>query len=358
VAVGPEIASPLDEPAGPPHVSIVVGSYNRLTALCELLERFLTQDWQDFEVIVIEQSALATDAERERLNQLAGDERIRIFRREPLGGAGARNEGCRLARGEIIVAFDDDDLPASNRWLSAMLKNFEDPRCLAVSGRHIVEGGADPPYVNMARARRQVLSYSVLMWQRCYVRTDVRSERIQNLMGGNSAFRRSVFERCGLWDTFTRCENENSFCFRLRRAMRPGEYLVFDPEATMIRRLHIEGGMDKRHIGVLRFGWRMFEYFHKVLGYYHRRRFLALYPVYFVFFPVVIASWVWNESAAHRGRPLRRIAAIACFCLMLPLLWMVWLARLAVDRVRLGPAPREASFAPYPPEAIAPSGPV
>jgi hypothetical protein len=140
--------------------------------------------------------------------------------------------------------------------------------------------------------------------------------------------------------------------------MRPGEYLVFDPEATMIRRLHIEGGMDKRHIGVLRFGWRMFEYFHKVLGYYHRRRFLALYPVYFVFFPVVIASWVWNESAAHRGRPLRRIAAIACFCLMLPLLWMVWLARLAVDRVRLGPAPREASFAPYPPEAIAPSGPV
>src|SRR5579859_7510840 len=127
-----------------PRASIVVGSHNRLTSLCELLERFLAQDVAEFEVIVIEQSTEATPDERRRLAELATDRRIRIYPRPPLGGAGARNEGCRLARADIIVAFDDDDLPASPGWLSSLLRNFDDPRCIGVSGRHILENGPNP----------------------------------------------------------------------------------------------------------------------------------------------------------------------------------------------------------------------
>jgi glycosyltransferase involved in cell wall biosynthesis len=331
-----------------PRASIVVGSHNRVPYLCELLERFLAQDCSDFEVIVIEQSTLATAEQRRRLAEIARDSRIRIYPRPPLGGAGARNEGCRLARADIIVSFDDDDLPASTRWLSTLLRNFDDPRCLGVSGRHILEHGPIPPYANMAKARRQVLSYSPLMWQRCFSRSDVRSEKIQNLMGGNSAIRRSVLERAGLWDAFTRCENENSLWFRLRGKLAPGEYLAFDPEAAMIRRLHVEGGMAKRALGALGFGWAMFEYFHKIIGYYHRVRFLALYPVYAALFFWVICTWAWNESARYSGRPVRAVAALAGFGLALPVSWTIWLARLAVDRIRNGPARRERVFEPYP----------
>src|ERR1700733_11204601 len=113
-----------------PRASIVVGSHNRLASLCELLERFLAQDATDFEVIVIEQSTLAAPDERRRPAAPAGDPRIRIYHRPPLGGAGARNEGCRLARADILVAFDDDDLPASTDWLSKLLRNFDDPNCI------------------------------------------------------------------------------------------------------------------------------------------------------------------------------------------------------------------------------------
>ncbi|HEX7838581.1 MAG TPA: glycosyltransferase family 2 protein [Kofleriaceae bacterium] len=354
------IARPARSPAMPPRpagsareprktsASIVVGSHNRLPYLCELIERFLAQDFTDFEVIVIEQSTVATAEQRHRLAELARDPRIRIYSRPPLGGAGARNEGCRLARADIIVAFDDDDLPASPRWLSSLLRNFDDPRCLGVSGRHILENGPNPPYANMAKARRQVLSYSPLMWQRCFPRSDVRSDKIQNLMGGNSAVRRSVLERCGLWDAFTRCENENSLWFRLRKRMGPGEYLVFDPEATMIRRLDVEGGMAKRKLGVFGFGWAMFEYFHKIIGYYHPVRFLGLYPVYFAFFFWVICTWTWNESAKYRGKHVRAALTLAGFLLAQPVSWTVWLGRLAVDRIRKGPAKRETEFTPYP----------
>lgn len=335
-----------------PRASIVVGSHNRLACLCELLERFLAQDFTDFEVIVIEQSTQATAEQRRQLAELAADPRIRIYPRPPLGGAGARNEGCRLARADIIVAFDDDDLPASTGWLSKLLRNFDDPHCIGVSGRHILENGPNPPYANMERARRRVLSYSpLLMWQRCFPRSDVRSEKIENLMGGNSAVRRSVLERFGLWDAFTRCENENSLWFRIRNRLEPGEYLVFDPEATMIRRLDVAGGMAKRKIGVFRFGWTMFEYFHKILGYYHPVRFIGLYPVYFGFFFTVICDWVWTESARYRGRHGLALAVLVGFALLQPATWSVWLIRLAVDRIRKGPEKRETEFTPYP-EAI------
>src|SRR5262249_33600088 len=76
-----------------PRVSIVVGSYNRLTSLCELLQRFLEQDFRDFEIVVIEQSTNVSEVERRRLLDIATDARIRIYQRPPLGGAGARNEG-------------------------------------------------------------------------------------------------------------------------------------------------------------------------------------------------------------------------------------------------------------------------
>ncbi len=339
--------SPGSEPSARPRASIVVGSYNRLSYLCELLEIFLAQDFTDFEVVVVEQSTKATPAQRERLAGLARDPRIRIVPRPPLGGAGARNEGCRLARADIIVAFDDDDLPASTTWLSSMMKNFDDPNCLGVSGRHILEHGPTPPYANMARARRKVLSYSPLMWQRCFPRTDVRNDRIENLMGGNSAVRRSLLERIGLWDEFPRCENENSLWLRLAAHRRPGEYLVFDPEPAMIRRLGIEGGMAKRELGVFGFGYRMFEYFHKVLGYYRRRRFVALYPIYFGFYFWIICTWVWNESAKYHPHRVRALAVLIGFALVLPVTWTIWLARLAVDRIRKGPVQRQLVFVPY-----------
>jgi len=330
-----------------PRASIVVGSYNRLSCLCELIEIFLAQDVADFEVIVVEQSTKATADQRRRLAELARDPRIRIFPRPPLGGAGARNEGCRLARADIIVAFDDDDLPASTTWLSSLLKNFDDPRCLGVSGRHILENGPTPPYANMAKARRRVLSYSPLMWQRCFPRTDVRNDRIANLMGGNSAVRRSLLERIGLWDEFPRCENENSLWLRLEAHRQPGEYLVFDPEAAMIRRLDVDGGMAKRTLGVFGFGWAMFEYFHKVLGYYRRRRFLALYPIYFAFYFWVICTWTWNESARYRSKHVRAVATLGGFAFAQPVTWTIWLARLAIDRIRKGPVQRELAFVPY-----------
>jgi hypothetical protein len=106
--------------------------------------------------------------------------------------------------------------------------------------------------------------------------------------------------------------------------------------------------MAKRKLGVFGFGWAMFEYFHKIIGYYHPARFLGLYPIYFAFFFWVICTWTYNESAKYRDKHVRAVLTLAGFALAQPVSWTVWLARLAIDRIRNGPAKRETEFMPYP----------
>jgi glycosyltransferase involved in cell wall biosynthesis len=314
--------------------TVVLRSYNRLTAACDALVQCLAQDYPRFEVLVIEQSTQFTAGEQARLAELAADPRVVIARRPPLGGPGSRNEACRIASGDVIIMLDDDDVPGHTGWLSAHMQNFLDPRCLAVSGRHIVEGGREPPYKNMEFARANVLTYSWMQWQRCYTQVDVRSDKILNIHGTNSAIRRSVLERFGMWDTCTSIEDENSLCFRIQRGKRPDEFMVFDPEAWILRRLDIHGGLAKRKMSTAGFARRLFHFLHNVIGHYHRARFVCLYPAYMVLLWYHACERIYDgESWKYEGRPLRKAVALSAFTLAFPVLWVSWAIPWSLERL-------------------------
>ncbi|HUQ02261.1 MAG TPA: glycosyltransferase family 2 protein [Kofleriaceae bacterium] len=329
--------------------SIVVRSFNRLPALCELLAALLAQDAPGvlFEIVVVEQSTKpATPEVAARLDELVADPRVRVLRRKPLGGAGARNEGVRATRGRIVLFMDDDDLPGGPAWLVTHLRNFDDPDCIAVSGRQVVGGGeARAPYRDMEKARRQVMSYvPILMWQRAWPRTD-RRKRVESMVGGNSAVRRSAMERFGLWDECTLIEDEQSFNYRVRRAKQPGEYLLFDPAPAMVRRFDVPGGMDKRHMTPRHMTRRIFDFQHDVLGHYFPVRFALLYPIYVIVAYAVAMDWVWNELAA-RGSWRRRLWTSAQLAVELPFVWLGWLAQWTWRRLRRGAPARNPQLAP------------
>jgi hypothetical protein len=169
---------------------------------------------------------------------------------------------------------------------------------------------------------------------------DVRSTSIENIHGTNSSVRRSTIERFGMWDECTQIEDESSFCYRVNAGKRPDEYMVFDPEAAILRRLDIDGGLDKRGMTARTYGRRVFLFFHNVVAHYHTARVVLLYPAYVWLLFWVTADWIWNESRRHRTAP-RRIAATAGLLAALPALWAMWLAELGIDRVASGP-PRRA----------------
>lgn len=319
--------------------SVVLRSFNRADAALEAARRLQQQDYPSFEIVILEQTANLTPEQKSGFAALERDPRVRVIRRPPLGGPGSRNEGARQSRGDVIVFLDDDDLPADPQWLSAHMRNYDDPLCLAVTGRHIYENGREPPYWNMPRARRLVLTYTPLMWQRCYARGDTRSTRAQTMLGTNASVRRSAIERFGLWDECTTVEDEASFCFRVLAGKTPDEYLAFDPDAAIIRRLNICGGLDKRGMTTAQYGEAIFEFFHNVVAHYYPVRFFLLYPFYVALLGYVSVVWVATESRNHRTA-WQKAAGVSGALLMLPFRWPWWLGRWAVRRMVAGPPTR------------------
>ena len=331
------------ESSAQPRLSVIVRSYNRLGALAELLEALLAQAHDSFESVVVEQSTVTPPEELARVEALARDPRVRILRFAPLGGPGARNAGVRASRGDLLVFIDDDDLPSGTDWLARHEANLADPKCLGVTGRFLEEG-LEKPYGNMEKARARVLSFNILKWQRVYARTDVR-KRVESLMGGNVAIPRRTLERFGLWDECTPIEDEPSLAYRIGAGKQADEYLLFDPDVKMIRRLEVPGGMAKRTLSGPRYAKRVFTFLHNIIAHYFPVRFVLLYPAYFYFVAYHCIEWIVSDSKKHRTLT-SRVGAVAWLVVALPPLWLYWLAELAVKRVRDGAPPHRPQLPP------------
>jgi glycosyltransferase involved in cell wall biosynthesis len=100
-AAASEVAS-----GAPPRVSIIIPTYNRANFLGEAVASALGQDYQDIEVIVIDDGS--TD-ETKSVLETFGDPRLICVRQENRGRSRARNRAIAMARGAYITFLDSDD---------------------------------------------------------------------------------------------------------------------------------------------------------------------------------------------------------------------------------------------------------
>lgn len=151
-----------------PYLSVVIPALNSEKSIGSLLVRIFDSKFRDFEVIVVD------DASTDRTGQIIyefcegmtkilnkknrfsyyqktisvgksdlrlvrvwrfGDIRFIYHRLAKRGGAArARNEGVRLARGEIVLLFDSDVLPESDMVLEKAEQFKKNSRLIAVTG--------------------------------------------------------------------------------------------------------------------------------------------------------------------------------------------------------------------------------
>ncbi len=104
-----------------PKVSVVIPTYNRLQMVKEAVESVLVQDFEDFELIVVDDGS--TDGTAEAIREYGG--RVRLIEHpHNRGVSAARNTGILHSRGKYIAFLDSDDL-----WVKGKLKiqvNFLD----------------------------------------------------------------------------------------------------------------------------------------------------------------------------------------------------------------------------------------
>jgi glycosyltransferase involved in cell wall biosynthesis len=124
-----------------PRVTVIVAAYNGERFLRETLESAFAQDFEAFEVVLVD------DGSRDRTSEIAQTFPVRYVRQENQGLPAARNAGLALARGDLIAFLDDDDVLPPTK-LSVQVRYLDEhPTTGCVLGRQewILEEGVEPP---------------------------------------------------------------------------------------------------------------------------------------------------------------------------------------------------------------------
>ena len=105
-------------------VSVVVVNYNGEIYLKRCVESILKNNYSDYEIIVVDNASADGSIVMFKEN-FGGFDKLRIISLDKnYGPAKARNEGVKLAKGEII-GFLDNDTEVDPYWISNALKYFE-----------------------------------------------------------------------------------------------------------------------------------------------------------------------------------------------------------------------------------------
>lgn len=174
-------------------ISVVIPLYNKEAIIKKSLESVLTQDYDDFEVVVVNDGS--TDKSVEIVKSIH-DPRITLIEQENGGPSKARNTGVKNAKGEWILFLDADDelLPGAFNVMSKLIKenpSVEHFACMSYvyRGNDIIE--APPPHEDMIMKD----PYASHMYRFHTPRT------------GNSIYSRELLERCPFNEKIRRFED-------------------------------------------------------------------------------------------------------------------------------------------------------
>lgn len=227
-----------------PSISVIIPTYGREEILRETLASVIQQDYPSYEVLVIDQTAQHQPETQTYLNQLAVEQKIRLFQVDWASLPGARNYGVRRSTGEIVLFLDDDvQLPVG--FLAAHGRNYVDrPEIGAVAGRVYdrMKLADAKPGLAIDYLPPQAMDPGIAWYHIDLVHT-CKPQRVLTARGCNMSFRRSVFEQHGIWfdERFrgSAVREESDFCLRIRRT---GMQIWYDPEANLIHLGEETGG--------------------------------------------------------------------------------------------------------------------
>tara|TARA_B100000686_G_C16767110_1_gene962580 strand:- start:1522 stop:2415 length:894 start_codon:yes stop_codon:yes gene_type:complete len=171
----------------PPDVSIILPVFDRDKALQRAVASVLGQTFNNFELIIIDDSSAEPVAAV--LSEIS-DSRIRHFRHEVnKGAAAARNTGIKNAVGRYIAFLDSDDEWLPNKLLSETTAMELRPANQSAScARHFVANGLD------GESWRRLLPVD-MNWRKRLLTIGC------DLSPGSTLFvRREIFDEVGLFD--------------------------------------------------------------------------------------------------------------------------------------------------------------
>ena len=210
--------------------SIIIATYNRGEVLADTIAMALAQDFDDYEVIVVDQSSpLSVDP---AAYAQYGD-RIRFLTLSRPSMPGARNAGVLAARGGIVI-FIDDDVVFGPEFVASHVSRYDDS---SIGG---VTGLTCPARLS---TDEEILAETRTLYSLATIPADGLAT-VEWLVGCNCSFRRSLVLEAGLYDgRFKSLCDDSDMSVRVRQL---GYRLLLD---TGFRLVHLElqsGGARNR----------------------------------------------------------------------------------------------------------------
>jgi glycosyl transferase family 2 len=193
-----------------PLITVVVPVYNGAAFLADAVNVILAQNYPSLEIIVVDDGS--TDSIDAVVASLPLE--VRYFKQQNAGAAAARNRGIKDASGEFIAFLDVDDL-----WPDNNLNVLAD-RLLAQPNIAVVHGHGQLMELDETSGRYEYVGNP--------------SESFPYYIGAG-LYRRSAFERVGLFDTELKFAEDTDWY------IRAGELkltLLRVPEVTLLVRRH------------------------------------------------------------------------------------------------------------------------
>jgi len=97
---------------GFPFFSVVIPSFNRAHYISKAINSILSQSFQDFEIIIVDDAS--TDNTEEIITSLRNDRIVYLKNETNLERCVSRNKGIEMAKGKYICFLDSDDLYLSH----------------------------------------------------------------------------------------------------------------------------------------------------------------------------------------------------------------------------------------------------
>lgn len=137
-----------------PLISVVIPVYNRPHRVVRAIESIWKQDFQDFELIVVDDGS--TDSTGDVLRALQG--RLRYVRQQNSGPGAARNYGVQHAAGEWVAFLDSDDtwLPNKLSRQMAWAQSVKADVCFHDALTSEGEAGSENRIPRLEQIRRQM----------------------------------------------------------------------------------------------------------------------------------------------------------------------------------------------------------
>ena len=211
-----------------PKISIVIPVYNGANFLREAIDCALSQTYDNFEVIVVNDGS--TDGGATEEIALSYGDKIRYFKKENGGVSSALNKGIELMEGEYFSWLSHDDKYTPDKLMNAVeaLSAFENKdKILAYSGGNLINesGEAVKPFSINFPTDRLTLTEELLL---C-------STSGNTLNGCALLIPKSAFDECGLFDESLRYSQD---AFMWYKMFLSGYSVIYTGKADVMYRLH------------------------------------------------------------------------------------------------------------------------